>query len=149
MNRIDIAIQKPIVLFVKGEQYFEGTGADGTELMTEGTMTISDEAIQLSYQETELTGMEGTTTRFTIRENSVVLQRTGTVNNEMYFEHGKPHLSLYETPLGALTVEIVTEKLAHRLSERGGILDIKYTIAVENQITGRHQFKIRVRESMR
>ena len=33
--------------------------------------------------------------------------------------------------------------------ECGGILDIKYTIAVENQITGRHQFKIRVRESMR
>ena len=113
-------------------------------------MTIRDNGeMVLAYDETELTGMEGTTTRFTIRGNSVVLRRTGTVNNEMYFEPGKPHLSLYETPMGALTVEIVTEKLAHRLSERGGILDIKYTIAVENQITGRHQFKIRVRESMR
>ena len=74
---------------------------------------------------------------------------TGSVNNEMRFHVGYPHMSLYETPMGALTVEIVTEKLAHRLSERGGILDIKYTIAVEQQVTGRHQFKIRVRESMR
>ena len=143
-------IEKNVIISVRGEQYFEDIDPDTVELTTEGRMTIRDDGTMiLAYDETALTGMEGTTTRFTIRENSVVLQRTGTVNNEMYFEHGKPHLSLYETPMGALTVEIVTEKLAHRLSERGGILDIKYTIAVENQITGRHQFKIRVRESMR
>ena len=143
-------IEKNVIISVRGEQYFEDIDPDTVELTSEGRMTIRDDGeIILAYDETELTGMEGTTTRFTIRGNSVVLRRSGTVNNEMYFEPGKPHLSLYETPLGALTVEIVTEKLAHRLSERGGILDIKYTIAVENQITGRHQFKIRVRESMR
>ena len=143
-------IEKEVIISVRGEQYFEDIDPDTVELTTEGRMTIRDNGeMVLAYDETELTGMEGTTTRFTIRGNSVVLRRTGTVNNEMYFEPGKPHLSLYETPMGALTVEIVTEKLAHRLSERGGILDIKYTIAVENQITGRHQFKIRVRESMR
>ena len=113
-------------------------------------MTIADDGeIILSYQETELTGMAGTTTRFTVRGDTVTLLRTGSINNEMRFHPGYPHISLYETPMGALTVEIVTEKLAHRLSERGGILDIKYTIAVERQITGKHQFKIRVRESMR
>ena len=143
-------IEKNVIISVRGEQYFEDIDPDTVELTSEGRMTIRDDGeIILAYDETELTGMEGTTTRFTIRGNSVVLRRSGTVNNEMYFEPGKPHLSLYETPMGALTVEIVTEKLAHRLSERGGILDIKYTIAVENQITGRHQFKIRVRESMR
>ena len=143
-------IEKNVIISVRGEQYFEDIDPDTVELTSEGCMTIGDDGeIILAYDETELTGMEGTTTRFTIRGNTVVLRRSGTVNNEMYFEPGKPHLSLYETPMGALTVEIVTEKLAHRLSERGGILDIKYTIAVENQITGRHQFKIRVRESMR
>lgn len=143
-------IEKNVIISVRGEQYFEDIDPDTVELTSEGRMTIHDDGeIVLAYDETELTGMEGTTTRFTIRENSVVLRRSGTVNNEMHFDPGKPHLSLYETPMGSLTVEIVTEKLAHRLSERGGILDIKYTIAVENQITGRHQFKIRVRESMR
>ena len=143
-------IEKNVIISVRGEQYFEDIDPDTVELTSEGRMTIGDDGeITLAYDETALTGMEGTTTRFTIRGNTVVLRRSGTVNNEMYFEPGKPHLSLYETPMGALTVEIVTEKLAHRLSERGGILDIKYTIAVENQITGRHQFKIRVRESMR
>lgn len=143
-------IEKNVIISVRGEQYFDDIDPDTVELTTEGRMTIRDDGeMVLAYDETELTGMEGTTTRFTIRGNTVVLRRTGTVNNEMHFEVGFPHLSLYETPMGALTVEINTQKVAHRLSERGGLLDIKYTVAVEQQITGRHQFKIRVRESMR
>ena len=143
-------IEKNVIISVRGEQYFDDIDPDTVELTTEGQMTISDDGeIILEYRETELTGMDGTTTRFTIRGDTVTLLRTGSVNNEMRFHVGYPHMSLFETPMGALTVEITTEKLAHRLSERGGIMDIKYSIAVEQQITGRHQFKIRVRESMR
>lgn len=143
-------IEKNVIISVRGEQYFEDIDPDTVELTTEGRMTIADDGeIVLTYNETELTGMAGATTRFTIRGDTVTLLRTGSVNNEMRFHTGYPHMSLYETPMGSLTVEIITEKLAHRLSERGGILDIKYTIAVEQQITGKHQFKIRVRESMR
>ena len=143
-------IEKNVIISVRGEQYFEDVDPDTVELTTEGRMIIRDDGeIILTYDETALTGMDGTTTQFTIRGDTVILRRSGTVNNEMHFESGSPHISLYETPMGALSVEIVTQKVAHRLSERGGILDIKYTIAVEHQITGRHQFKIRVRESMR
>ena len=143
-------IEKNVIISVRGEQYFEDIDPDTVELTTEGRMTIADDGeIILEYHETELTGMAGTTTRFTIAKDSATLLRTGSINNEMRFRLGYPHMSLYETPMGALTVEITTEKLAHRLDEHGGILNIKYTIAVEQQITGRHQFKIRVRESMR
>ncbi len=143
-------IEKNVLISVRGEQYFEDIDPDTVELTTEGRMTIADDGeIVLEYQESELTGMDGTTTRFIVQGDTVILRRTGSINNEMRFHVGYPHMSLYETPLGALTVEITTEKLAHRLHERGGIMDIKYTIAVEQQVTGRHQFKIRVRESMR
>lgn len=143
-------IEKNVIISVRGEQYFEDIDPDTVELTTEGRMTIDDSGtITLTYEETELTGMDGTTTCFEICGDTVTLRRTGSVNNEMRFHTGYPHMSLYETPMGVLTVEIATEKLAHRLSERGGIMEIKYTIAVEQQVTGRHQFKIRVRESMR
>ena len=143
-------IEKNVIISVRGEQYFEDVDPDTVELTTEGRMTIADDGeITLEYHETELTGMAGTITRFFIRGDTVVLRRTGSVSNEMHFHTGYPHMSLYETPMGALTVEVITEKLAHRLSERGGIMDIKYAIAVEQQIAGKHQFKIRVRESMR
>ena len=143
-------IEKNVIISVRGEQYFEDIDPDTVELTTEGRMTIDEDGvIVLTYQETELTGMDGTTTCFTVSGDTVTLRRTGSVNNEMRFHTGYPHMSLYETPMGVLTVEIVTESLAHRLNERGGIMDIKYSIAVEHQVTGRHHFKIRVRESMR
>ena len=55
------------------------------------------------------------------------------------------HTSLYETPYGELSVDIQTSALRHNLSERGGLLEIKYSIAVEHTVTGRNSFKIRVK----
>ena len=79
----------------------------------------------------------------------MVLTRTGSVNSQMVFQKGVRHSSLYETPYGALTVDVSTLRLAHRLGERGGVLEASYTVAVEHQLVSRNQFKIRIRESMR
>ena len=135
----------PVMLSIRGEQYFDDVDPDSTELMTEGTMTMGDGQIRLSYKESELTGMEGTTTTFIVEGERVTLLRTGAVNSQMIFEEGEQHTSLYETPFGELTVDIQTSKLLHNLSERGGLMEIKYSIAVEHTVTGRNCFKIRVR----
>ena len=99
----------------------------------------------LSYEESELTGMEGTTTIFEVKGPRVTLIRSGAVNSQMVFEEGRQHTSLYETPFGELSVDIQTSELKHNLSERGGLMEIKYSIAVEHTVTGRNCFKIRVR----
>ena len=136
----------PVMLSIQGEQYFDDIDPDGTELLTAGTMEWLDEGrVLLEYQETELTGMEGTTTTFDVNRSKVTLTRTGTVNSQMVFEEGRQHTSLYETPFGELTVDIQTSRLRHNLSERGGVMDIKYSIAVEHTVTGRNCFKIRVK----
>ena len=135
----------PVLLSIRGEQYFDGVDPDATELMTEGTMELSEEGLTLRYQETALTGMEGTTTTFEITGPQVTLRRAGTVNSQMVFEEGRQHTSLYETPYGELTVDIQTSCLRHNLTERGGIMEIKYSIAVEHTVTGRNCFKIRVK----
>ena len=75
--------EKQVVLFVRGTQYYDDIEPEETELMTEGIMVSGDDgAIILEYQETELTGMEGTTTRFTIQDDTVVLTREGSVNSQ-------------------------------------------------------------------
>ena len=135
----------PVMLSIRGEQYFDDVDPDETELITEGTMTLAGDEIRLSYEESELTGMKGTTTAFSLRNGQVVLTRTGTVNSRMVFEEGRQHTSLYETPFGELTVDIQTSRLRHNLTERGGIMEIRYSIAVEHTVTGRNCFKIRVR----
>ncbi|MDY3984632.1 DUF1934 domain-containing protein [Dysosmobacter sp.] len=135
----------PVLLSIRGEQYFDGIDPDATELMTEGTMTLTEDGMALSYQETALTGMEGTTTTFEVRGPRVILTRAGTVNSQMVFEEGRQHTSLYETPFGELTVDIQTSRLRHNLTDRGGVMEIRYSIAVEHTVTGRNCFKIRVK----
>ena len=135
----------PVLLSIRGEQYFDGIDPDATELMTEGTMTLTENGMVLANEETALTGMEGTTTRFQVQGPRVILTRSGTVNSQMVFEEGRQHTSLYETPFGELSVDIQTSVLKHNLTERGGLMEIKYSIAVEHTVTGRNCFKIRVR----
>ena len=135
----------PVLLSIRGEQYFDDIDPDATELMTEGTMEVTEDGIVLSYEESELTGMEGTTTTFEVKGPRVTLTRSGAVNSQMVFEEGRQHTSLYETPFGELSVDIQTSELKHNLSERGGLMEIKYSIAVEHTVTGRNCFRIRVR----
>ena len=113
--------------------------------MTEGTLELTEEGLRLSYEESALTGMEGTTTTFEVKGPQVILRRSGAVNSQMVFEEGRQHTSLYETPFGELTVDIQTSRLRHTLSERGGLMEIRYSIAVEHTVTGRNCFKRRVR----
>jgi uncharacterized beta-barrel protein YwiB (DUF1934 family) len=108
-------------------------------------LEVTEAGLRLSYEETALTGMKGTVTTFAVEGGQVVLTRTGTVNSQMVFEEGRQHTSLYETPYGELAVDIQTSRLRHNLTERGGLLEIQYSIAVEQALTGRNRFKIRVK----
>jgi len=137
-----------VIISVRGEQYYDGVDPDETELMTEGLLELTDKGFRISYQESELTGMAGTTTTFHISDSQVILSRIGSVNSQMVFEEGKQHVSLYETPYGELTIDVQTSRLRHNLTERGGVLEIRYSIAVEHVVTGRNCFKIRVRRKM-
>ncbi len=136
----------PVLLTIRAEQHYEDMEPDSMELMTEGTLVRTGEGwLVLSYQESELTGLEGTTTTFEIRGPQVILTRTGGVNSQMVFEEGRQHTSLYETPFGELAVDIQTSRLRHSLTDRGGLMDLRYSISVDHSVTGRNAFKIRVR----
>ena len=150
MNSIEkeAVVCYPITLSVRGEQYFDDVDPNETELLTEGTLEVLENGLRISYAETSLTGMEGTTTTFLVEDKTVVLTRTGTVNSQMIFEDGKQHTSLYETPFGELPIDIQTSSLRHNLSERGGVMEIKYAIAVDHTVTGRNCFKIRVKRKI-
>ena len=66
MNSIE---KIPVLLIIRGEQYFDDVDPNETKLMTDGTMEVTEEGYLLTYQESELTGMEGTTTTFKVRKS--------------------------------------------------------------------------------
>lgn len=136
---------RPVILTVKGRQAYDGVAPDETELMTEGAMTVTEEGYRLTYEDTALSGMAGTTTIFEISGPRVILTRVGQINSQLVFEEGRQHTSLYETPFGALTMDIRTSRLRHNLTERGGVLEIRYSVAVGHSATGHNRFLLKVR----
>ena len=55
-----------VVLTITGSQRFGTDEPEKTSLVTEGTLEREGDILLLSYEESELTGMEGTTTVFRV-----------------------------------------------------------------------------------
>ena len=138
-------MQQNVMISIRGEQDFIGSEKDTTEFLTEGTLSKTDYGYLLEYEESALTGMEGTHTAFEIRPASVLLTRTGAFRSQMLFERGKKHFSHYDTPYGTMTIDIVTNHQQNAITDEGGELDIRYAIEIEHQLTGESRFLIRVR----
>ncbi len=138
--------KKNVIISISGKQTSQDGEEEQIELMTPGTLARHAGGWLLSYQETPLSGMEGTETTFHISPDRIVLSRTGSINTEMTFEQGRKHLSAYEVEGGFVTVGVDTRSIAARLSDSGGSIDIHYAVDVENQATGENRFHIQVKE---
>ncbi len=126
----------PVMLHIRGTQFYEGEEPEVITLTTEGTLEKQKEVWEISYEETALTGMEGVTTTFRVGPRGVVLKRTGKLQSQMIFMLGKPHDSLYQMPFGALMMTVEAIKIEHQLSAQGGTLDVRYTLAIEHAEAG-------------
>ena len=135
-----------VIISIKGRQVNEN-GPDEIELVTAGQMIRTESGdFTVSYQESELTGLEGTTTLLRSEGSRITLLREGTVNSQMVFEEGRRHLSMYETPYGSLSVGINTRRVRSTIGESGGDLEIDYAIEIDNLVAGRNHFFMNVRK---
>ena len=135
------------IISIKSSQMADGEKPDTIELVTGGALVREEDGYTIVYQETELTGLEGTTTRLHIREDRVTLLREGNVNSQMIFEEGQKHLSMYETPYGSMAVGIDTRRITNSIGETGGDLRIHYDIEVDNLLVGRTLFRLNVKKN--
>lgn len=141
-------MEKDVIISIKGQQSGEGMDEEPIELVTTGKLEAAEKGgYTLSYQESEVTGFSGTLTTIQVESNRVSLQRTGTLNSQMIFEEGRRHLSMYDTPYGALSVGIHTKKMRSTLNESGGEVEVCYAIEIEHGTVGESTFHIHVREA--
>ncbi len=140
-------MEKDVVISIKGMQNYEGEDSDTIELVTEGRLTRDEGGYTLSYQESELTGLEGTLTTSQVEGEQVTLMRVGEVNSQMVFQEGRRHLSMYNTPYGAMAIGVNTRRLLAELNDQGGDIEIDYAIEIDHAIAGRNMFQIKVKEA--
>ena len=103
------------------------------EVITPGKFYITKSGYKVEYDETELSGMEGTKTTMIIKEKYFKLNRVGTTETNMEFEKNTQSLSLYKTPFGAMSVVVDTKDIEINMDDNGGTIHILYTLNVEGQ----------------
>ena len=136
-----------VIISIKGKQLYAESGPDEMELVTSGTLKRDSQGgFTISYQESELTGLEGTTTKLHIDGGRVTLLREGNTNSQMVFEEGRRHLSMYETPFGELSIGINTKRMRSTVDEAGGDLEIDYAIEIDNLLAGENLFRLNVKK---
>mgnify|MGYP004550778155 FL=1 len=140
-------MEKDVIISIKGMQKYEHADPDVIELITKGRLAEREGNFTLTYQESELTGLEGTRTTIQVEGEQVTLLREGGVNSQMVFQEGRRHMSMYNTPYGAIEIGINTSHLMTDLHDRGGDIEIDYAIEVDHALAGRNIFQINVKEA--
>ena len=134
----------PVMLNVRGVQRYQDQEPEIIELTTEGTMERQKEVWELSYEESDLTGLAGVTTAFRVGPRGVVLKRTGKIQNQMIFMEGRRHESLYQIDIGALMIAVRATSVKSALTDQGGTVDIIYNIEIEDTAMGTMEYHLTI-----
>lgn len=134
----------PVILTVRGCQYYSEQEPEVIELVTDGTLEECDNGWNISYEETDLTGLAGVTTLFHLEPGKVVLRRTGALRSEMIFQEGVSHDSLYQMDFGALLLTVCAKQISASIGPRGGVVDLTYSIHIEGVESGMVEYHLEI-----
>lgn len=142
-------MEKDVVISVMGMQKYENMNSDKVELVTEGRLIREAGNYILTYEESEMTGLEGTMTTIQVNpeQDQITLIRVGHFNSQMVFQEGRRHLSMYNTPYGAMEVGVNTRHLFAEVNDVQGEIEVDYSIEVDHSVAGRNIFKISFKEA--
>lgn len=115
--------------------------------VTEGVLSKEENDFVVSYEESELTGLEGTTTTFRVGKDSVILARHGGVDSLMFFEVGKTHQTDYDTSYGSVKLGVTAKNLDVEFNESGGNIKVDYVLEYNRAYGGESSIDVNVRES--
>lgn len=138
-------MKQPVFLSIRGRQSYPEQEPEIIELSTEGWMEFRNGGWDISYEESELTGLAGVTTVFRVEPGRVTLDRKGALNSQMVFEEGVSHDSLYQMPFGALMLTVKATFVYYDIVSDGGTIDLTYQINIENTEAGTIDYHLDIR----
>lgn len=136
---------KQVVLSLRGEQHYPGQEPDVIELVTDGTLEFRDGGWNICYEESDLTGLAGTTTTFRVEPGQVILRRSGKLRSEMVFREGVCHDSLYQMEFGALLITVCARQIEAKIGPQGGTVDLVYCVEIEHGEAGLVEYHLEIR----
>ncbi|MFZ5351258.1 MAG: DUF1934 domain-containing protein [Bacillota bacterium] len=123
-------MEKQIKLYIVSSQTDIDGNTDKMEFYAEGKLFIKEHSLYICYKETEITGMEGTTTSVRADKDSVTLIRFGSINSRLVFQEGISTSNRYETQYGNFEINILTNKIDIDIMEgRESSIKLKYIMS--------------------
>lgn len=138
-------MKQAVMLRIQGKQSYAGQDPEIIQLETEGAMEFRDGGWDISYEESDLTGLAGVLTTFRIEPGKVTLSRSGKLNSQMVFQQGVTHESLYTMEFGTLMISVTATSLFFDITPDGGVIDLVYDIVIENSEAGLIEYHLDIR----
>lgn len=137
---------KDVMLRITSLQRDEAGETETLSLETPGRFGVRRGVRFLTYEESELTGMQGTRTTLFLYPDAVSLVRTGRFMQKQEYRAGEETESACETPMGALELSVRTDSIEDTVAEGGGRLRIVYDVTLRGLFTHRNEIQIDVWE---
>lgn len=130
-------MKKEVFLQIKGNKIDKTGQNESCELIAGGVYYFDKESNEyvIEYDETELSGMEGTKTKIIADRSKVQLVRDGSFSSHFVLEKGKKFIGQYNTPYGAIALEIMPTDVDCNLNENGGLLSFRYLLQLGGENT--------------
>ena len=138
-------MKQAVTLAIEGRQTYQDQEPEIIQLVTDGTMEFRSGGWDISYEESELTGLAGVTTTFRVEPGMVTLTRKGALNSTMIFQQNVVHESLYQMPFGALMLAVKATRVVFDIVSDGGFIDLSYNINIENSEAGVIDYHLDIR----
>ena len=138
-------MKQEVTLAIEGRQTYPGQEPEIIQLVTDGIMEFRNGGWDISYEESELTGLAGVTTTFRIEPGMVSLTRKGNLSSNMIFQENVEHDSLYQIPFGALMLSVKATRVFFDIVPDGGMIDLSYNICIENSEAGAIDYHLDIR----
>jgi uncharacterized beta-barrel protein YwiB (DUF1934 family) len=116
------------------------------EMFCDGRLRLTDDMFSLSYEESELTGMEGTSSQLSFllsQPQLVTMLRSGSVSTALVFEPNQRHFCTYKTPYMPFEVCVKTLNVKNNIGDNG-CLELDYIVEIRGAKAERTTFSMRI-----
>ncbi len=134
------------LISIIGEQRLDGE-TDRVEVLTAGNYMMKNGHCYINYKEyDEENPGEHFDNLIKVEDNLVTIIRKGAMQSRLMLEKGRRHQCLYQTVAGDLMIGVYTKTMKNALSEKGGTLEVSYTLDFNSDLVSENSFKIKVEE---
>ena len=137
---------KPVKIRIISSVKDENGRQQPSEQICFGRMAEKNGTNYVFYEESEVTGLEGTKTTIKWNDERIIILRSGTLDHRQEFCQGLVDKSLYQTPYLKIPLESATKYLYTGFRKGVWNLEIEYSLSHSGQPYGDMKILIEIEE---